>query len=75
VICPCRVTDSGRIYRNHVPGCRFSDGSICRSCGADLIHGLIVGQHEQGCELEALEKEIERLRKLEHERESKWLAP
>jgi hypothetical protein len=75
MICPCMQSGNGYIYRIHTPGCPFNDASICRSCGADLIHGLIVGQHEQGCELEALEKEIERLRKLEHERESKWLAP
>lgn len=53
MICPCMQADNGYIYRIHAPGCPFDDGSICRSCGADLIHGLIVGMHAQGCELEA----------------------
>jgi hypothetical protein len=42
--------------------CPINEGSICRTCGADLIHGLVVGMHAQGCEMEVLEKEIERLR-------------
>jgi hypothetical protein len=33
----------------------------CIACGADLIHGVVVGMHSQGCPIEKLQQQVTQL--------------